>query len=154
LRGPAPRYIRIRAKSGKQRFSEQFSFPGGIGSHATPQAPGGIHEGGELGYSISHAFGTVFDGPDLITRVLIGDREFETGPFATSWHNKKLLSRITDGAVLPVLHLNGYKINKANVMARMSHVELEALFVGYGYTIASELNTHTTAFFDARGCFL
>jgi xylulose-5-phosphate/fructose-6-phosphate phosphoketolase len=120
--------------SGMQRFFKQFSFPGGIGSHATPETPGSIHEGGELGYSVSHAFGTVFDHPDLITLVMVGDGESETGPLATSWHSNKFLNPITDGAVLPVLHLNGYKINNPTVLARISHEELEALFFGYGYT--------------------
>ncbi len=120
--------------AGMQRFFKQFSFPGGIGSHATPETPGSIHEGGELGYSISHAYGTVYDRPDLITLVMVGDGESETGPLATSWHSNKFLNPITDGAVLPVLHLNGYKINNPTVLARISHEELEALFVGYGYT--------------------
>ena len=120
--------------AGLQRFFKQFSFPGGIGSHATPEMPGSIHEGGELGYSLSHAFGTVFDHPDLITLVMVGDGESETGPLATSWHSNKFLNPITDGAVLPVLHLNGYKINNPTILARISHEELEALFVGYGYT--------------------
>jgi len=120
--------------AGMQRFFKQFSFPGGIGSHATPETPGSIHEGGELGYSISHAYGTVYDNPDLITLVMVGDGESETGPLATSWHSNKFLNPITDGAVLPVLHLNGYKINSPTVLARISHEELEALFVGYGYT--------------------
>ncbi|WP_241420111.1 phosphoketolase family protein [Acidiphilium multivorum] len=119
---------------GLRRFFNQFSFPGGIGSHATPETPGSIHEGGELGYSLSHAFGTVFDNPDLITLVMVGDGEAETGPLATSWHGNKFLNPITDGAVLPVLHLNGYKINNPTILARISHEELEALFVGYGYT--------------------
>ena len=120
--------------AGMQRFFKQFSFPGGIGSHATPETPGSLHEGGELGYSISHAFGTVFDHPDLITLVMVGDGESETGPLATSWHSNKFLNPITDGAVLPVLHLNGYKINNPTILARITHEELEALFVGYGYT--------------------
>jgi len=120
--------------AGVQRFFKQFSFPGGIGSHATPETPGSIHEGGELGYSISHAYGTVYDQPDLISLVMVGDGESETGPLATSWHSNKFLNPITDGAVLPVLHLNGYKINNPTVLARVSHEELEALFVGYGYT--------------------
>jgi xylulose-5-phosphate/fructose-6-phosphate phosphoketolase len=120
--------------AGLQRFFKQFSFPGGIGSHATPETPGSIHEGGELGYSISHAYGTVYDHPDLITLVMVGDGESETGPLATSWHSNKFLNPITDGAVLPVLHLNGYKINNPTVLARISHEELGALFVGYGYT--------------------
>ncbi|MEJ2217480.1 MAG: phosphoketolase family protein [Gemmatimonadota bacterium] len=120
--------------AGMQRFFKQFSFPGGIGSHATPETPGSIHEGGELGYSLSHGFGTVLDKPDLITLVMVGDGESETGPLATSWHSNKFLNPITDGAVLPVLHLNGYKINNPTVLARISHEELESLFVGYGYT--------------------
>jgi xylulose-5-phosphate/fructose-6-phosphate phosphoketolase len=120
--------------AGMQRFFKQFSFPGGIGSHSTPETPGSIHEGGELGYSISHAYGTVFDNPDLITLCMVGDGESETGPLATSWHSNKFLNPIRDGAVLPVLHLNGYKINNPTVLARISHEELEALFVGYGYT--------------------
>jgi xylulose-5-phosphate/fructose-6-phosphate phosphoketolase len=120
--------------AGMQRFFKQFSFPGGIGSHATPETPGSIHEGGELGYSVSHAYGTVFDQPDLISLVMVGDGEAETGPLATSWHSNKFLNPITDGAVLPVLHLNGYKINNPTLLARISHEELEALFVGYGYT--------------------
>ena len=120
--------------AGMQRFFKQFSFPGGIGSHATPETPGSIHEGGELGYSISHAYGTVYDRPDLITLVMVGDGESETGPLATSWHSNKFVNPITDGAVLPVLHLNGYKINNPTLLARISHEELEALFVGYGYT--------------------
>ncbi len=119
--------------AGMQRFLKQFSFPGGIGSHATPETPGSIHEGGELGYSISHAYGTVYDHPDLITLCMVGDGESETGPLATSWHSNKYLNPITDGAVLPVLHLNGYKINNPTLLARISHQELEALFVGYGY---------------------
>jgi xylulose-5-phosphate/fructose-6-phosphate phosphoketolase len=119
---------------GMQRFFKQFSFPGGIGSHATPETPGSLHEGGELGYSISHAYGTVYDHPDLITLCMVGDGESETGPLATSWHSNKFLNPITDGAVLPVLHLNGYKINNPTILARISHEELEALFVGYGYT--------------------
>jgi len=118
---------------GMRRFFKQFSFPGGIGSHATPETPGSIHEGGELGYSISHAFGTVFDHPDLIALTMVGDGEAETGPLATSWHSTKFLNPITDGAVLPVLHLNGYKINNPTILARISHKELENLFVGYGW---------------------
>jgi xylulose-5-phosphate/fructose-6-phosphate phosphoketolase len=120
--------------AGMRRFFKQFSFPGGIGSHATPETPGSIHEGGELGYSLSHAFGAVYDHPDLITLAMVGDGEAETGPLAASWHSNKFLNPITDGAVLPVLHLNGYKINNPTLLARISHEELEALFVGYGYT--------------------
>lgn len=120
-------------KEGLRRFCKQFSFPGGIGSHATPETPGSIHEGGELGYSISHAFGTVFDYPDLIALTIVGDGEAETGPLATSWHSTKFLNPITDGAVLPVLHLNGYKINNPTILSRISHEELEQLFKGYGW---------------------
>jgi xylulose-5-phosphate/fructose-6-phosphate phosphoketolase len=120
--------------AGMKRFFKQFSFPGGVGSHATPETPGSIHEGGELGYSISHAFGTVYDNPSLIALVMVGDGESETGPLATSWHSNKFLNPVTDGAVLPVLHLNGYKINNPTVLARISHEELASLFVGYGYT--------------------
>jgi xylulose-5-phosphate/fructose-6-phosphate phosphoketolase len=119
--------------AGMQRFFRQFSFPGGIGSHATPETPGSIHEGGELGYSISHGYGTVYDRPDLIALVMVGDGESETGPLATSWHSNKFVNPVRDGAVLPVLHLNGYKINNPTILARISHEELEALFIGYGY---------------------
>lgn len=118
---------------GMQRFFKWFSFPGGIGSHATPETPGSIHEGGELGYSISHAFGSVFDHPDLIALTMVGDGEAETGPLATSWHSTKFLNPKVDGAVLPVLNLNGYKINNPTVLARISHKELENLFLGYGW---------------------
>ena len=121
-------------EAGMRRFFKQFSFPGGIGSHATPETPGSIHEGGELGYSISHAFGTVYDHPDLITLCVVGDGESETGPLATAWHSNKFLNPITDGAVLPVLHLNGYKINNPTILARITHEELEKLFEGYGWT--------------------
>jgi xylulose-5-phosphate/fructose-6-phosphate phosphoketolase len=120
--------------NGMRRFFKQFSFPGGIGSHATPELPGSIHEGGELGYSISHAFGAVFDHPNLIALTMVGDGEAETGPLATSWHSNKFLNPIVDGAVLPVLHLNGYKINNPTVLSRVSHEELESLFKGYGWT--------------------
>lgn len=120
-------------KDGMQKFFKQFSFPGGIGSHATPETPGSIHEGGELGYSILHAFGAVFDNPDLIALTMVGDGESETGPLATSWHGNKFLNPIVDGAVLPVLHLNGYKINNPTVLARVSPEELECLFKGYGW---------------------
>jgi xylulose-5-phosphate/fructose-6-phosphate phosphoketolase len=114
-------------------FFRQFSFPGGIGSHCTPETPGSIHEGGELGYSVSHAYGSVLDHPDLISVVMIGDGEAETGPLATAWHSNKFLNPIRDGAVLPILHLNGYKINNPTIFARISHEELEQLFRGYGY---------------------
>jgi xylulose-5-phosphate/fructose-6-phosphate phosphoketolase len=118
---------------GMKRFFQQFSFPGGIGSHCTPETPGSIHEGGELGYSISHAYGSVFDNPDLISAVVVGDGESETGPLATAWHSNKFLNPARDGAVLPILHLNGYKINNPTIPARISHEELESLFRGYGY---------------------
>ena len=120
--------------AGMQRLFKQFSFPGGIGSHATPETPGSIHEGGELGYSLSHAYGAVYDNPDLVALVMVGDGEAETGPLATSWHSNKFLNPITDGAVLPVLHLNGYKINNPTILARIGRDELTALFTGYGYT--------------------
>src|SRR5271157_1977264 len=119
--------------AGLKKFFGQFSFPGGIGSHCTPETPGSIHEGGELGYSLSHAYGTVFDNRDLITTCVVGDGESETGPLATSWHSNKFLNPITDGAVLPILHLNGYKINNPTILSRISHEDLEHLFIGYGY---------------------
>jgi xylulose-5-phosphate/fructose-6-phosphate phosphoketolase len=118
---------------GMRAFFKEFSFPGGIGSHCTPETPGSIHEGGELGYSVSHAFGAAFDNPDLIVTVMVGDGESETGPLATSWHSNKFLNPIRDGAVLPVLHLNGYKINNPTILSRISHEELENLFKGYGW---------------------
>jgi xylulose-5-phosphate/fructose-6-phosphate phosphoketolase len=118
---------------GMQKFFKQFSFPGGIGSHCTPETPGSIHEGGELGYSLSHGFGAVFDNPDLIATVVVGDGEAETGPLATSWHSNKFLSPVQDGAVLPVLHLNGYKIANPTILARISPEELDSLFRGYGW---------------------
>jgi xylulose-5-phosphate/fructose-6-phosphate phosphoketolase len=118
---------------GMKRLFKQFSFPGGIPSHVAPETPGSIHEGGELGYSLSHAYGAVFDNPDLIAACVIGDGEAETGPLATSWHSNKFLNPLTDGVVLPILHLNGYKIANPTVLARISHEELEHLFRGYGY---------------------
>src|SRR6266850_516522 len=121
-------------EEGLRAFFKQFSFPGRIGSHCTPETPGSIHEGGELGYVLSHACGAAFDNPDLVVAAVVGDGESETGPLATSWHINKFLNPIRDGAVLPVLHLNGYKINNPTLLARISHEELEALFVGYGYT--------------------
>ena len=121
-------------EEGLRRFFKQFSFPGGIGSHCTPETPGSIHEGGELGYSISHAFGAAFDNPDLLVAVAVGDGEAETGPLATSWHSNKFLSPARDGAVLPILHLNGYKINNPTLLARISYEELDQLFRGYGWT--------------------
>jgi xylulose-5-phosphate/fructose-6-phosphate phosphoketolase len=119
---------------GLRKFFKSFSFPGGIGSHCTPETPGSIHEGGELGYSLSHAFGAAFDNPDLLVTVMVGDGEAETGPLATSWHSNKFLNPKRDGAVLPVLHLNGYKINNPTLLSRISHQELEDLFKGYGWT--------------------
>src|SRR5262245_3722542 len=119
---------------GMLEFFKEFSFPGGIGSHCTPETPGSIHEGGELGYSVSHAFGAAFDNPDLLVVPMVGDGESETGPLATSWHSNKFLSPIRDGAVLPILHLNGYKINNPTILSRISHEELESLFRGYGWT--------------------
>ena len=120
-------------EEGMRRLFRQFSFPGGIPSHAAPETPGSIHEGGELGYALFHAYGAVFDNPDLIACCVVGDGEAETGPLATSWHSNKFLNPRTDGAVLPILHLNGYKIASPTVLARISHSELECLFVGYGY---------------------
>lgn len=118
---------------GMKRLFRQFSFPGGIPSHAAPETPGSIHEGGELGYALSHAYGAVFDNPDLIAACVVGDGEAETGPLATSWHSNKFLNPARDGAVLPILHLNGYKIANPTVLARISHTELEELMIGYGY---------------------
>ena len=121
-------------EEGMRAFFKQFSFPGGIGSHCTPETPGSIHEGGELGYSISHAFGAAFDNPDLLVAVAVGDGEAETGPLATSWHSSKFLNPIRDGAVLPILHLNGYKINNPTLLSRIPNEELADLFRGYGWT--------------------
>jgi xylulose-5-phosphate/fructose-6-phosphate phosphoketolase len=118
---------------GMRQFFREFSFPGGLGSHCTPQVPGSIHEGGELGYSLSHAFGAAFDNPDLIVAVIVGDGEAETGPLATAWHSNKFLNPTRDGAVIPILHLNGYKIANPTVLARVSDEDLENLFSGYGY---------------------
>ena len=121
-------------EEGLQRFFKQFSFPGGIGSHCTPETPGSIHEGGELGYVLSHACGAAFDNPELIVAAVVGDGEAETGPLATSWHINKFLNPIRDGVVLPILNLNGYKINNPTLLARISREEIEDLFKGYGYT--------------------
>ena len=118
---------------GMRKLFKQFSFPGGIPSHAAPETPGSIHEGGELGYSLSHAFGAAFDNPELIVACVVGDGEAETGPLATAWHSNKFLNPVRDGAVVPILHLNGYKIASPTVLARISHKEVEDLFVGYGY---------------------
>jgi xylulose-5-phosphate/fructose-6-phosphate phosphoketolase len=120
-------------EEGMKRLFKQFSFPGGIPSHVAPETPGSIHEGGELGYAVSHAYGAAFDNPDLIVATVVGDGEAETGPLATSWHSNKFLNPATDGAVLPILHLNGYKIANPCVLARISKEELEQLFCGYGY---------------------
>ncbi len=118
---------------GLQRLFKQFSFPGGIPSHVAPEIPGSIHEGGELGYCLAHAFGAAFDNPNLIVTCVVGDGEAETGPLAASWHSNKFLNPVTDGAVLPILHLNGYKIASPTILARIPHRELEDLFLGYGY---------------------
>ncbi|UZQ55027.1 phosphoketolase family protein [Trichothermofontia sichuanensis B231] len=115
------------------KFFKQFSFPGGIGSHCTPETPGSIHEGGELGYSLSHAYGIAFDNPETIVAAVVGDGEAETGPLATAWHSNKFINPARDGAVLPILHLNGYKIANPTILSRISHEELECLFKGYGY---------------------
>jgi xylulose-5-phosphate/fructose-6-phosphate phosphoketolase len=120
-------------EEGLKKLFKQFSFPGGIPSHVSPECPGSIHEGGELGYSLSHAFGAVFDNPDLIVACIIGDGEAETGPLATSWHSNKFLNPVTDGAVLPILHLNGYKIANPTILARISHDELDQLLRGCGW---------------------
>ncbi len=120
-------------EKGLRKLFTQFSFPGGIPSHVSPECPGSIHEGGELGYSLSHAFGAAFDNPDLIVSCVIGDGEAETGPLATAWHSNKFLNPVTDGAVLPILHLNGYKIANPTILARIGDVELEQLFLGYGW---------------------
>ncbi|MCL4490459.1 MAG: phosphoketolase family protein [Nitrospirae bacterium] len=118
---------------GMKKLFKQFSFPGGIPSHTSPETPGSINEGGELGYSVSHAYGAAFDNPDLIVACVVGDGEAETGPLAAAWHSNKFLNPVRDGAVLPILHLNGYKIANPTVLARISHEELEDLFAGYGY---------------------
>lgn len=120
-------------EEGLKKLFTQFSFPGGIPSHVSPECPGSIHEGGELGYSLSHAFGAAFDNPDLIVSCVVGDGEAETGPLATAWHSNKFLNPVTDGVVLPILHLNGYKIANPSVLARISKEELEQLFLGYGW---------------------
>ncbi|PWW81401.1 phosphoketolase [Prosthecochloris marina] len=120
-------------EQGMKRLFRQFSFPGGIPSHVAPETPGSIHEGGELGYALSHAYGAVFDNPDLVAACVVGDGEAETGPLATAWHSNKFLNPKRDGAVLPILHLNGYKIANPTVLARISHEELENLMIGYGY---------------------
>jgi xylulose-5-phosphate/fructose-6-phosphate phosphoketolase len=123
-----------RDEAGLNKLFTQFSFPGGIPSHASPECPGSIHEGGELGYSLSHAFGAAFDNPELIVACVVGDGEAETGPLATAWHSNKFLSPVTDGAVLPILHLNGYKIANPSILARITSEELDQLLRGYGWT--------------------
>ena len=120
-------------EAGLKQLFQQFSFPGGIPSHVAPETPGSIHEGGELGYALAHAYGAAFDNPDLIVACIVGDGEAETGPLATAWHSNKFLNPVTDGVVLPILHLNGYKIANPTVLARISDKELESLFIGYGY---------------------
>jgi xylulose-5-phosphate/fructose-6-phosphate phosphoketolase len=122
-----------RDREGMKRLFRQFSFPGGVPSHASPETPGSINEGGELGYALAHAYGAVFDNPDLVACCVVGDGEAETGPCATSWHSNKFMDPVHDGAVLPVLHLNGYKINNPCLLARISRDELRSLFVGYGH---------------------
>ena len=121
-------------EEGMKRLFKQFSFPGGIPSHVAPETPGSIHEGGELGYALSHAYGAAFDNPNLIVAAVVGDGEAETGPLATSWHSNKFLNPVRDGVVLPILHLNGYKIANPTVLGRITHEELEEFFRGYGYT--------------------
>src|SRR3984885_7903980 len=123
-----------QTEAGMQRLFTQFSFPGGVPSHVAPETPGSINEGGELGYSLLHAYGAVFDNPDLLACCVVGDGEAETGPPAASWHSNKFLDPVRDGAVLPILHLNGYKIAGPTVLARISHEELSDLMKGYGYT--------------------
>ena len=120
--------------AGLRKLFRQFFFFGGIPSHVAPETPGSIHEGGELGYSLSHAFGAVFDNPDLVAACVVGDGEAETGPLATAWHSNKFLNPVTDGVVLPILHLNGYKIANPTILARISHEELDELMRGYGWT--------------------
>ncbi len=122
-----------RDEDGMRRLFRQFSFPGGIPSHAAPQTPGSIHEGGELGYSLSHAYGAVLDNPDLIAACVVGDGEAETGPLAASWHSNKFIDPARDGAVLPILHLNGFKIANPTVLARITGDELASLLRGYGH---------------------
>src|SRR4051794_21835589 len=122
-----------RDENGLRPLFRQFSFPGGIPSHVAPETPGSIHEGGELGYALSHAYGAAFDNPDLLVCCIVGDGEAETGPLATGWHSNKFLNAATDGAVLPVLHLNGYKIANPTILARIPEPELKALLEGYGH---------------------
>src|SRR5438093_3897943 len=123
-----------RDEEGLRRLFRQFSFPGGVPSHVAPETPGSIHEGGELGYSLAHAYGAAFDNPDLLVCCVVGDGESETGPLAASWHSNKFLNPARDGAVLPILHLNGYKIANPTVLGRLSDTDVTQLFTGYGYT--------------------
>src|SRR5687767_6934590 len=118
---------------GMKRLFTQFSFPGGIPSHVAPETPGSIHEGGELGYALSHAYGAAFDNPDLVVPCIVGDGEAETGPLAAAWHSNKFLNPATDGAVIPILHLNGFKVANPPLLARIPHRELAALLEGYGH---------------------
>jgi xylulose-5-phosphate/fructose-6-phosphate phosphoketolase len=120
-------------EDGMKKLFKQFSFPGGIPSHVAPETPGSIHEGGELGYAVSHAYGAAFDNPDLIVACVVGDGEAETGPLAAAWHSNKFLNPARDGAVLPILHLNGYKIANPTILSRIPSKQLEQLFLGYGY---------------------
>ena len=122
-----------RDAEGMKKLFKQFSFPGGISSHVAPETPGSINEGGELGYSLAHAFGSVFDNPGMITTCVVGDGEAETGPLATAWHSNKFLNPATDGAVLPILHLNGYKISNPTIFSRISHDEIQKFFEGCGW---------------------
>ena len=138
-----------------ERLFRQFSFPGGVPSHVAPETPGSIHEGGELGYSLSHAHGAAFDNPDLIVACVVGDGEAETGPLATSWHSHRFLNPAADGAVLPILHLNGWKIANPAVLARLPEDELDDLLRGYGYepmyvTARPDRNPHQEMAGDAR----
>ena len=135
-------------EAGLKRLFTQFSFPGGIPSHVAPETPGSIHEGGELGYSLSHAFGAVFDNPDLWVACVVGDGEAETGPLATAWHSNKFLNPATDGAVLPILHLNGYKIANPTVLARIPREELTSLR-GYGWSPTSSKATNRKRCIDS-----
>src|SRR6266542_3628210 len=122
-----------QSEQGMKKLFKQFSFPGGIPSHVAPETPGSIHEGGELGYALSHAYGAAFDNPQLLVACVVGDGEAETGPMATSWHSNKFLNPAIDGAVLPILHLNGYKIANPTLLARLPEGELDALMRGYGH---------------------
>src|SRR5574341_1632791 len=122
-------------EAGMKRLFTQFSFPGGIPSHVAPETPGSMHEGGELGYALSHAYGAAFDNPDLLVACVVGDGEAETGPLATAWHSNKFLNPSTDGAVLPILHLNGYKISGPTVFGRSSDDAVESVLAGYGYDV-------------------